>query len=374
MLKRFLLVITVFTIGVTMIFAPRTRVGAQDTSVQNIQKYNLFKAGEHVVVTNQDIDGDVVLFGQSIKLENVHINGNLFVTSESIETSNVEVKGSVFAVGNRIILDLAGAKNLYVGGNVIDISIADAGLGAYLVGNSLRFNGDLYGDLFVSGSSIYVAGTVGGKAHIVTSEGGHYNAENLQAVEGVKVTVGKASLKSTTTQKTFLEEVTSTVRWSIGALFLGWALVYIFGQKKIKHVFTYTKGKKKLLSDALVALLGIATFMFVPLLLVLIGGLLKVTLHWAGLGLFLIGVGMLLLVPGLAVINAGFWLQELLGDVKIFTLGKIKNFGVYELVALASVVLGVVSLIPGLGALAYGFLYLTTLGEMIRYMWAHWQK
>ena len=297
------------------------------------------------VVMDKLVNGNVYIIGKNVKISG-QVAGNVFVMGTNITFEKESyVQSSVFALGQNIEFSSV-AYDLYAACQSITIA-EDCGVyrDARIAAESLTINGIIGRDAYISGSDISI------NSDTATIYGNlTYNSQSeLTLDEGVvegTVTYNPVQ-KSTSTEKTF--NVASTVKDIIStAVFciVIWFVLSLIAPKFEKNTSSISNAKTclKYFGIGLLQLIAVPVISIILMFIPVVG---------APIGLFLLAIYFILMfvVRSLTVTGIGNILSKKFNSSN----SKLINC---LFVAISSIVISIISLIPYLGGLV-GFIVFT---------------
>lgn len=145
--------VSIFIIAAVMAILLISPVGAANIdSAKN--KFDM--AGN--VVSDMNVDGDYIAFGQTVKLES-GVTGDIIAGGRTITITDENAIQNIFAAGQYISVRAKSVRNIYAAGSDIVINGGSDLKGAYLVGGTISFGGTAV-DAYLAGASVTVDGTI----------------------------------------------------------------------------------------------------------------------------------------------------------------------------------------------------------------------
>ena len=281
-MKKKLVIITIFLLVIATIpvFATDKNAFKAGDTINSEEEVNStsFFAGNNINLSST-IDGLSFVAGNNIIVSNKQ--DYLFVAGNNIEVVNADTKDA-FVAGNSVTIESSKIRDLYVAAEDITIT-SDITRDAYIGGNKVTINGAIKGDLKIAADEIIIGENASVKGTLKYPE-----KANIKVAETAEVQNKETyKTKEVNTEVTLKDTIISAVTSFLSLLLVAFILLAT-NKKLFKQISKEEKSVNNFLKNSLI---GLGLLLLIPFLAII--DFLKNSL---------IGLGLLLLIPFLAII------------------------------------------------------------------------
>lgn len=126
----------------------------QDVNVSKEVLGDIYSAGKRVTV-KENVDGDVIAFGETIDISSDELNGNIRCGAQTLNINSKDVKNITSFAQYVNINENTTAKGVYLSGESINFKGSCEGF--YATGDTIIINGKINGDLNVTCDELIIA-------------------------------------------------------------------------------------------------------------------------------------------------------------------------------------------------------------------------
>lgn len=325
----------------------------EDVVLNDDDLYEIKDVISHTALT---LDGNAYFMGESITIKDSMINGNAFIVAEKVELDNVEIYGSLYLIAETADLKIT-TLDVYAVGSNINIQKGSSILrGVRTVAESITVAGNIDKNCYLMGDSINLDSSIilgnlsySAKEEIDLSRASITGNVNFNKIEEKEET--KTAIES------FFDSLTITkILSTILNTFIIAGLILLISDKFVN----VNKNTNIGLNLGASLVIGIFALILIPIISIM----LMISIVGFGIGVLLLIIYILLLINALPILSLAIALAVLKNKQN-----KSKWF-VLGITIVISLVITVLSLIPGLSGLLTFLVCVLGLGIIVKTMFS----